>query len=192
MSSSPSMLVDTEGILTRAISFQMDDVVERYAKEQGLPLEVAREHERELKRYLAVCASDPTTSYGMRGPIDEFWHTFIIFTQEYATFCDHVAGRFLHHSPAVAREGEAAADGSGSTKEGYVRFLEVYESTYGEAPPRHLWPRPLKHESADQVFDGCGCTTCSCVGGGCSCAIAVADRPLPPRPAPWPEERRAR
>src|SRR6266496_4410333 len=88
-----------EEILTRAMSFPMEEVLERYAKDQNLPLEVACEHERELKRYLALCALNPASSYGMRGPIDELWHTFVIFTEKYASFCDQVAGRFLHHSP---------------------------------------------------------------------------------------------
>jgi hypothetical protein len=31
--------------------------------------------------------------------VDLGWHAFILYTAEYAAFCDRVAGRFIHHSP---------------------------------------------------------------------------------------------
>lgn len=30
--------------------------------------------------------------------VDELWHTYILFTKEYASFCNMI-GRFIHHSP---------------------------------------------------------------------------------------------
>ena len=42
--------------------------------------------------YIALCAVEEGT-YGMRGPIDEFWHTLVTFTKTYAGFCERVAGR---------------------------------------------------------------------------------------------------
>lgn len=33
--------------------------------------------------------------------IDDMWHTFLLFTQDYSTFCDRYFGRFLHHVPNV-------------------------------------------------------------------------------------------
>lgn len=183
-------MLSSEEVIARAMSFPMGDVLERYAKEQRLPLDVAEEHERELKRFLALCAIEPTSSYGMRGPIDELWHTFIVFTEQYAAFCDQVVGHFLHHSPNTS-SGKAqagAAQAGPSVREGYVRFLEAYKEAYGEIPPAHLWPRPMTHENPTAAFDGCGCTTCSCVGGGCSCTIAVAFRPEPVVPERIPPE----
>lgn len=174
--------MDRDNVLAGAMSFPMTDIVERYAQEENLPLSIAEEHERELKRYLALCALDPQCSYGMRGPIDGLWHTFILFTEEYASFCNQIAGRFLHHSPNVTGPKPQTEQARASIKDGYVRFLEAYESAYGETAPPHLWPRPMKLEDPNANFDGCGCTTCSCVGGGCSCAIAIADRQVPEEP----------
>lgn len=178
-------MVSSKESVARAMVFPMEEVIERYAKDQNLPLPVAREHERELKRYLALSASEPA-GFGMRGPIDELWHTFILFTEKYASFCDQVAGRFLHHTPGNAGRAELPVSGGGAAKEpepsireGYIRFLQTYESVFGEAPPPHLWPRPMKHEDKHAAFDGCGCTTCTCVGGGCNCTIAIAE------PAPF-------
>lgn len=42
---------------------------------------------------------------------DDLWHEFILYTRNYAQFCRHAFGRFLHHTPAVAlgpdRQGNA-------------------------------------------------------------------------------------
>lgn len=33
--------------------------------------------------------------------LDEMWHTFVLFTREYAGFCDRYFGRFIHHVPTT-------------------------------------------------------------------------------------------
>ncbi|MCB1880160.1 MAG: hypothetical protein KDI54_08915 [Gammaproteobacteria bacterium] len=148
-------------VLEKAMSFQMDDVVQRYAQESDLPLEVARDHERELKRYLALYAINPDKTYGMRGQIDKLWHTFLMFTKEYAAFCDCVAGTFIHHVP------NTSIPKIGTRKE-YEQFLDDYEKIYGEPAPAELWPRINK--TTDMVVDCYGCSGCG-VCGGVSCAV---------------------
>ena len=32
-------------------------------------------------------------------PVDKVWHEFILFTREYARFCENHFDRFIHHSP---------------------------------------------------------------------------------------------
>jgi len=32
-------------------------------------------------------------------PIDGIWHAAILYTKDYADFCQEVAGRFIHHAP---------------------------------------------------------------------------------------------
>jgi len=34
--------------------------------------------------------------------VDDAWHTFILFTRSYESFCRNAFGRFLHHTPAEA------------------------------------------------------------------------------------------
>jgi hypothetical protein len=174
--------------IERALTFPMGAVIQRYAEEHDLPIDIAAEHAFELKRYLALCAAHPNEGFGMRGPIDEVWHTFILFTQDYAEFCNQVAGRFLHHEPAKkAPSGSENNHQEGpSIRDGYLKFLEEYERTFGDVPPRHLWPRPMKFEAVGTEFDGCGCGTCFCSAGGCSCQIAIADVPVPPPPPDIP------
>ncbi len=36
--------------------------------------------------------------------IDEMWHAFIIFTRDYADFCQSYFGHFIHHVPNVVED----------------------------------------------------------------------------------------
>jgi hypothetical protein len=40
--------------------------------------------------------------------IDEMWHTFVLFTKDYAAFCERYFGHFVHHVPTTYREQRAA------------------------------------------------------------------------------------
>lgn len=144
-----------------ALAFPMDHVVRRYAKDNGLPLDVAKEHEVELKKYLALCALHPGGGLGMSRVIDELWHTFIFFTRDYHWFCEQVAGRYLHHGPATEEDLE-----TGENIKDYLRTLSEYRLYFGE-PPVHLWPVPCARKSDEA---GCGNSTCgnSCSSSTCS------------------------
>jgi hypothetical protein len=54
---------------------------------------------QDLKRFLALCAG---TSVPLAPPriVDQAWHQFILFTRDYAAFCNEFCGRFIHHQPA--------------------------------------------------------------------------------------------
>jgi hypothetical protein len=136
-----------------------NEVIEKYIDKYGLTETVAREHERELKRYLAMCLADPEAAYGMFGPVDELWHTWILFTREWCEFSQEVAGRYIHHQPTTRAEKERVR--SGDTPSAYCRFLAAYPLYFGEKAPAHLWPR---QQEAVAGAD-CSCNNCQ---GGCS------------------------
>lgn len=48
--------------------------------------------------FLGSCAVT-TEPIGPSGIVDIGWHTFILYTSEYADFCERIAGRFIHHQP---------------------------------------------------------------------------------------------
>ena len=87
-------------VLKLAESYDISDVMQRYKDNTRLPDDVLKEHEREIKRFLTLCSVNPG-AYGMRGPLDELWHTFIIFTSSYARFCMTLGGDFIHHLPEM-------------------------------------------------------------------------------------------
>jgi hypothetical protein len=47
-----------------------------------------------MKQYLLTAKEGTEPS----AEVDEMWHEFILFTKEYAAFCD-LAGGFIHHNP---------------------------------------------------------------------------------------------
>jgi hypothetical protein len=160
------MLTQQETI-QRAMEFPMEYVTARYAEDQNLPVEVAQEHERELRRFLALCAAKG--GYAMRGPVDEFWHTFIIFTHDYSQFCQQVAGEFIHHVPKTEAQGT-----EDPTKGGYWRFLKDYEEIFQEPPPAHIWPRTGTAEAEAAV--------CSYPCRSLACSPSCIAVPMPPPP----------
>ena len=50
--------------------------------------------------FLRLIAVDPSTSHSPSSMVDIGWHTFILYTREYAAFCEKVAGFFIHHAPS--------------------------------------------------------------------------------------------
>ncbi len=140
--------------------FDLSLVLARYRRQYGFSQAVAEDHRRELVRFLALCATARQygRSYGMMGAVDELWHMFVIFTRDYARFCEEVAGRFLHHIPepdGVATQG---------TIDRYLAFLGDYRTVYGEEPPPAYWPNPKRSpHNTDASCDGCSGCDAACV-----------------------------
>lgn len=159
--------------IAAGISFPLDEVISRYAEDQEISIAAASEHALEAKRYLILCALNPTKPYAMRGPIDEFWHTFVTFTTQYFNFCEMVSGRYLHHIPntspgirttyrinisndsELSREEETV-----SMRQHYVQMLADYETTFQSVPPTHLWPRPGTGDGVQPERCSCACGVC--------------------------------
>lgn len=56
--------------------------------------------------FLAACAVNGGEPLAPSRTVDIGWHTFILHTRDYATFCERIAGRFLHHVPETPEQGE--------------------------------------------------------------------------------------
>lgn len=133
----------------RAMDYSLNDVIARYARDYELSYEDAERHVFELRRFLALCAMNDGPAYGMRGQIDKAWHTFLMFTRDYAEFCQVVAGKFLHHQPNTGSESQS------SGLDAYQRFLADYERVFSEPAPADLWPRPFTSPSSGGPCGGC-------------------------------------
>lgn len=156
-------------VIEKAMSFPMQKIVERHAAEEGISLAAAQEHENELKRFLVLCALNPAVRYGMNGPVDQLWHTFICFTRDYHDFCKEVAGHYLHHQPTSEEDKK-----NGGSRQDYLRFLADYEKYFGEPAPVHIWPRLGNGYQGSGFHDhvACGHDPCGskCSGTNCSCS----------------------
>jgi hypothetical protein len=52
--------------------------------------------------------------------IDEMWHTFLLFTREYRSFCQDHFGAFLDHGPTTVEEHAQAAADRARDPQGYM------------------------------------------------------------------------
>lgn len=69
----------------------------------------------EVKKWLWLCATSMHERASGKNPpellvngslfwLDEMWHTFVLFTEEYQAFCHDYLGRFVHHRPTTRAE----------------------------------------------------------------------------------------
>jgi hypothetical protein len=143
-------------IIETAMSFSMDDLLRKYCMKHSLPIEIGREHEREIKRFLALSVINSSTKYVMSGPMDELWHSFILFTKKYHDFCYLVAGHYIHHAPSIPSD-------KPNDFGGYMQLLQDYKVLFGEEPPTQYWPRPQKESAEESIFHNTPSCTPHCV-----------------------------
>lgn len=65
--------------------------------------------------FLVACALNPGGHLAPSEAVDAGWHAFVLHTHEYAEFCSRVAGRFIHHRPALPGEARPAREAIGVT-----------------------------------------------------------------------------
>lgn len=96
--------------LEDVLSYENNDVVARIARDLDISLEKGGELFMEVKRFLWLASQKSEEKNGLIPTpiIDEAWHAFVLFTEDYAEFCEKFFGRFLHHVPH--RVGEAQLD----------------------------------------------------------------------------------
>lgn len=90
--------------LNKIMRYENWRVVKRIQKDFGLSSAAAEELFTDTKKFLYVCATNPATRLGPTSKIDDGWHTFLLFTRDYADFCKEHFGRFMHHQPHVENE----------------------------------------------------------------------------------------
>jgi hypothetical protein len=134
----PNQLASLDDVLR----YRHPGVVRRYAAEHRAAPEEAAELFGEMLKWLYLCARG--AGEGPDGlalavhpeieKIDWMWHTFLLFTRDYADFCERHFGFFIHHVPDDGEGDGAPAD------EGTVRAaLEAqYALVYDVLGPRTL------------------------------------------------------
>ncbi|MEO0794093.1 MAG: hypothetical protein AAFX93_02970 [Verrucomicrobiota bacterium] len=99
------------------------------------------EHLVEVIRFMQLVSNSPTTlTPSLR--VDLVWHEFILFTREYARFCEEQFGHFIHHTPGGSR-----AD----NHQQYRNTLRQYNQIFGP-PKMSFWANPF----LDPDTSGCG------------------------------------
>ncbi|GLW29072.1 glycine-rich domain-containing protein [Actinoplanes regularis] len=98
--------------------------------------------------FLGTC-SVATEPVGPSEAVDIGWHTFILYTTEYAEFCNRVAGRFIHHVP----------NDDCAVSPAQVRLGDVVEAitAAGYRVDEELWPVNTRVDCS-QCYQGCSDT----------------------------------
>lgn len=83
---------------SEVMSFKHDRLLERFCKDTGETRDYALTCFVALKQFMIVCALKP--GYKVTSdPIDQMWHTFLLFTKDYRAFCEEYLGKFINHEP---------------------------------------------------------------------------------------------
>ncbi len=111
-------------------------VLERYQRDYGGSFEEAASLEKELKRFFVIAKiySDETVPM-CSSAVDHLWHTFILFTQEYAHFCESALGSFIHHKPRTSEDTTTLEEHLAKKQ----KFSDLYEKVFGEFPSLQIW-----------------------------------------------------
>lgn len=94
--------------LQEVLTYQNELLVRRFSAKRKLTLAESEDLFHELLKWLWFLANRDTNSsqfpegfptLRVQGPIDAFWHEFILDTRSYRIFCEDYFGLFLHHIP---------------------------------------------------------------------------------------------
>lgn len=157
---------DLPALDPQAVTERHEAVIRRIARHRKVSKRGAHRRFVEMLKFLDVCAtSEETVSPPPR--VDHAWHEFILFTRDYAAYCEERFGFFIHHDPAESADVDA-----------YQRAYFDATLRFGELDGR-IWPRPragsTRGGSGPAWFgggggDGGGFFSCGgggCGGGGC-------------------------
>lgn len=139
-------------IVGRVMDYQFPPLIHRLVEKMEWSQAEAGEVFEDMKRFLIICATRPDGPFAPTEKIDECWHHFILFTQEYASFCDRFFGRFLHHRPRYPEDGP----GDGTIKE---KTLEAAREVFGDDLSQN-WTFPIVTNTECQGSTNCQCSEC--------------------------------
>lgn len=93
--------------LAGALAYEQPSLVARFTSMYEVSEGEARALFDDLKRWLWLKAQPEAPVLVVTREmqiLDEIWHCFILFTEEYAAFCQHYCGGFVHHHPTTQVE----------------------------------------------------------------------------------------
>lgn len=79
-----------------------------------------------LKRYYAIHILDPLNPPAMSKPVDPFWHTHVLYSEDYIAFCDEVFGEYIHHIPLLYEDKIAVRFVSDMYKRTYAKHTKIF------------------------------------------------------------------
>ncbi len=97
--------------MQEVLAYENEEVVKRIGREMKKSKEEAQAIFKDTIRFLYMCGAHYNKRPFYPPPlIDEAWHTFLLFTKDYATFCNEKFGWFINHAPMTAQMQKARAE----------------------------------------------------------------------------------
>jgi len=120
----------------------------------------------EFKKFASISVTSREQVAMISDQVDNVWHEFVLFTRQYANFCNNHLGKFLHHSPNTTST--PAAEGS------VERFLTLYTKNFGA--PHEIWGAEKYSNTSSQVqFKDSGSQCGAIIAGGETGADVASD-----------------
>lgn len=117
--------------LERLSSWDLEAPARKVAERNCWTWGYAQAVSQEYRNFVALLVINPNATYGMAGPVDEFWHEHILHTRDYQSMCSATVGEFVHHEAAAV----LASDGVDFYADETIPALH---RTFGEISP--IWP----------------------------------------------------
>jgi hypothetical protein len=123
-------------LIIEALDFEAPYVVERLVSDRVADTEAeAKELFDECKKYLVLSVSQTDVIVGMCSTrVDEAWHAFLLYTDQYRDFCKRYFGRYIGHTPKNAPQ-ITTGEPSACRKLNFAGFQDRYEAFFGEPLP---------------------------------------------------------
>lgn len=117
-------------VLDEVLEYENPDIEARICHDLGCTPAVAKGIFTDLKKFLWLAAQAPTQDIIPTPAIDEGWHCFILYTQDYADFCEKYFGQFIHHT--AHRVGEPR-----SLRTELIPTIDAMHAHFGGKPSRN-------------------------------------------------------
>lgn len=101
-------------VLRDILQYRHEGVVERLVARHNMSRKQAKEAWTEMLHYLYGTERNPGSSPSETA--DTAWHCFILFTRDYAAFCQTFFGQFIHHQPLMKKGCTRQCNRSGDSK----------------------------------------------------------------------------
>ncbi len=126
--------INKENTIQAIMAYPMNDIVKRCQKDYNYSDQDMVILEKELKRYFILSAVKTPHAGGTgmySADVDNLWHTFILFTKDYADFCQKHMNRFIHHMPETENS-KKSPDYLAETQKDFQAFVKNYQEIFNE------------------------------------------------------------
>lgn len=124
-----SNLSHDEQLWQKILGHDLSIVTRTFAERNPHYADQANDLEIECKRFMYLATVAPNLDLAPTKPIDDYWHQFVLFTEEYEEFCVKFSGYFVHHNPLAGPDHESI----------FKRTQEMVVKLFGEFKSRTLW-----------------------------------------------------